>query len=233
MGDPLNEQTETMAALRQVFDAAGPYLDSVPTGWCTTGRRSRCWPSWAGRCRRTGSGTRGRGRDAAADRHGDRDRLGRPALLPLRHRRLDPGRAGRRLDRVAAGPERVRAGLVALRRRGRDSRAALAARAVRPAGRLGRRAGRQRHLRQLHRAGLRHALVGRAARRRRGRRRAGRPAPDAGAVRRLRAPQRPQGAADARPRQGHRRGVRPRRRSAGSTWPRCDGGWPRSTARPP
>ncbi|HET9560529.1 MAG TPA: aspartate aminotransferase family protein, partial [Propionibacteriaceae bacterium] len=31
MGDPLNEQGETLAALRQVVDAAGPYLDGLPT----------------------------------------------------------------------------------------------------------------------------------------------------------------------------------------------------------
>ena len=30
MGDPLNEQAETLAALRQVVDAAGPYLDRLP-----------------------------------------------------------------------------------------------------------------------------------------------------------------------------------------------------------
>jgi glutamate/tyrosine decarboxylase-like PLP-dependent enzyme len=30
VGDPLNEQTETMAALRQVFEAAGPYLEQLP-----------------------------------------------------------------------------------------------------------------------------------------------------------------------------------------------------------
>ena len=30
MGDPLNEQGETLAALRQVVEAAGPYLDGLP-----------------------------------------------------------------------------------------------------------------------------------------------------------------------------------------------------------
>ena len=30
MGDPLNEQTETITALRQVFEAAGPYLEGLP-----------------------------------------------------------------------------------------------------------------------------------------------------------------------------------------------------------
>jgi glutamate/tyrosine decarboxylase-like PLP-dependent enzyme len=30
VGDPLNEQAETLAALRQVVDAAGPYLDELP-----------------------------------------------------------------------------------------------------------------------------------------------------------------------------------------------------------
>jgi len=30
VGDPLNEQAETLAALRQVVDAAGPYLDRLP-----------------------------------------------------------------------------------------------------------------------------------------------------------------------------------------------------------
>jgi glutamate/tyrosine decarboxylase-like PLP-dependent enzyme len=30
VGDPLNEQAETLAALRQVLDAAGPYLDGLP-----------------------------------------------------------------------------------------------------------------------------------------------------------------------------------------------------------
>jgi glutamate/tyrosine decarboxylase-like PLP-dependent enzyme len=30
MGDPLNEQAETLAALRQVVDAAGPYIDKLP-----------------------------------------------------------------------------------------------------------------------------------------------------------------------------------------------------------
>ena len=30
MGDPLDEQTETMAALRQVVEAAGPYLEQLP-----------------------------------------------------------------------------------------------------------------------------------------------------------------------------------------------------------
>ena len=30
MGDPLNEQAETMAALQQVVEAAGPYLDGLP-----------------------------------------------------------------------------------------------------------------------------------------------------------------------------------------------------------
>ncbi len=30
MGDPLNEQDETLAALRRVLDAAGPYLDGLP-----------------------------------------------------------------------------------------------------------------------------------------------------------------------------------------------------------
>jgi glutamate/tyrosine decarboxylase-like PLP-dependent enzyme len=30
MGDPLNEQAEALAALRQVVDAAGPYLDDLP-----------------------------------------------------------------------------------------------------------------------------------------------------------------------------------------------------------
>ena len=30
MGDPMNEQDETLAALRQVVDAAGPYLDRLP-----------------------------------------------------------------------------------------------------------------------------------------------------------------------------------------------------------
>jgi glutamate/tyrosine decarboxylase-like PLP-dependent enzyme len=30
MGDPLDEQAETLAALRQVLDAAGPYLDGLP-----------------------------------------------------------------------------------------------------------------------------------------------------------------------------------------------------------
>ena len=29
MGDPLDERAETLAALRQVFDAAGPYLDGL------------------------------------------------------------------------------------------------------------------------------------------------------------------------------------------------------------
>jgi glutamate/tyrosine decarboxylase-like PLP-dependent enzyme len=31
VGDPLDEQTETMAALRQVFEAAGPYLEQLPS----------------------------------------------------------------------------------------------------------------------------------------------------------------------------------------------------------
>jgi len=30
MGDPLKEQAETLPALRQVVDAAGPYLDRLP-----------------------------------------------------------------------------------------------------------------------------------------------------------------------------------------------------------
>jgi len=30
VGDPLHEQDETLAALRQVVDAAGPYLDRLP-----------------------------------------------------------------------------------------------------------------------------------------------------------------------------------------------------------
>ena len=30
MGDPLNEQAETQAALRQVVEAAGPYLERLP-----------------------------------------------------------------------------------------------------------------------------------------------------------------------------------------------------------
>jgi hypothetical protein len=30
VGDPLDEQTETMAALRQVVEAAGPYLEHLP-----------------------------------------------------------------------------------------------------------------------------------------------------------------------------------------------------------
>ena len=30
MGDPLKEQAETLAALTQVIEAAGPYLDALP-----------------------------------------------------------------------------------------------------------------------------------------------------------------------------------------------------------
>jgi len=30
VGDPLKEQAETLAALKQVVDAAGPYLDRLP-----------------------------------------------------------------------------------------------------------------------------------------------------------------------------------------------------------
>ena len=30
VGDPLHEQAETLPALRQVVDAAGPYLDRLP-----------------------------------------------------------------------------------------------------------------------------------------------------------------------------------------------------------
>jgi hypothetical protein len=30
VGDPLGEQAETMAALRQVVEAAGPFLEQLP-----------------------------------------------------------------------------------------------------------------------------------------------------------------------------------------------------------
>ena len=136
------------------------------TGWCTTGPPSRCWRELGGPLPDQGIGHRGGRRATAADRDGDRDRIRRAAVLPFRDRRLDPGRAGRRLGRVPARPERVRPRLVAARRRGGDGHAGLAARARRPASGLGRRADRECHLRQPHRSGAGHPLVGRAARRR-------------------------------------------------------------------
>ena len=233
MGDPLNEQAQTLAALRRVVDAAGPYLDRLPERLVYDRAAEPLLGELGGPLPEEGAGTLAAVEKLLRGRDGDRDRLGRAALLPLRDRRLDARGAGRRLGRVPAGPERVRAGLVAPRRRGRDGHAGLAARARRPAAGLGRRADRQRHLRQLHRPGAGHPLVGRAPRGGRDLGRTGRAAPDAGARRRLRAPQRAQGAAAARPRQGHGRGVHPRRRSAGSTWPRCGGDWTSSMARRP
>ena len=110
MGDPLNEQAETLAALTQVIEAAGPYLDRLPERLVYDREAEPLLGELGGPLPEEGLGHPGRGRGAAARRDGDRDRLGRAALLPLRDRRLDAGGPGRRLGRVDAGPERVRAG---------------------------------------------------------------------------------------------------------------------------
>ena len=136
----------------------------------------------------------------------------RTALLPLRPGRRDAGGAGRRLADLGVGSEQLVGHGRAVHHPAGDGRTALAARPVRPAPHLGRRADDGRHRGEPGRAGLRPALVGTAPRRRRRRGRAHRPAARAGDRRRLRPPQRPQGARGARHRPGHDQDLRRRRR---------------------
>ena len=100
MGDPLHEQHEAAAALRQVFDAAAavPRVAARAAG-VRPRRRAAAAGAGAARCP-----SRAPAPSTAVERllrvgHRDRHRVGRSALLPLRHRRLHAGRAGRRLDR--------------------------------------------------------------------------------------------------------------------------------------
>ncbi len=51
MGDPLDEQTETMAALRQVVEAAGPYLEQLPERLVYDQTAEPLLGSWVGRYR--------------------------------------------------------------------------------------------------------------------------------------------------------------------------------------
>ena len=194
------------------YEAAGPYLDSLTDRPVHDPAASRCWTAWRPAARQGAGTAEQRSRRLLRDRYGDRHRVGRAALLPLRHRRGDarprspPTGSASLLDQNAFARASSRAGheveTVAL-----DWLRELVGL---PAG-LGRRAGGERHVRQLHRAGAAPPTGGPSGTASTRRRRARRAAPDAGAVRRLRAPERPQGAADARPRQRRGRGVRPRR----------------------
>ena len=117
-----------------------------------------------------------------------RHRLGRAALLPLRHRRRDAGGARRRLARVDARPERVRGGQLAARRRassGSRWRGSLDLFGL-PRGVGRRRSPPARRCANFTGARRRAALVGAAARRRRRRARARRACRGAGLLERLR-----------------------------------------------
>src|SRR5512133_2350786 len=135
---------------------------------------------------------------------GCRNSVVRPTLFPLRHRRDDPGRAGRRLAHVAVGSERVLGRQLAVRGATRGGCRPLAPRAVRAARGLGRRAHDRCDDGELRRPGMRAALVGGAARGRPRRARLRRVAGGARLLHRVRPRERAQGARDAgtRPRFG-------------------------------
>jgi hypothetical protein len=186
VGDPLNEQTETMAALRQVFEAAGPYLEELPERLVYDRAAEPLLSELGGPLPEEGSGT-----GAAVERL---VRIGTATATAS---------AGPRFFHFVIGgstPAALAADwLVSLLDQNAfvraSSRLADAAETVTldwlrqlaglPPGWGG------RDLCQPHRFGAGHPLVGRAAWRGCDLVRAGRFAPDAGDVRRLRAPQRP------------------------------------------
>ena len=206
MADPLDEVDETLPALHQVLEAAGPFLDSLPTRLVyDRSAVRRCSRNCVARCRRQAWARRRPCRLCCAW-----VRPPRPpppaALLPLRHRRPTPAAiaadwASPLLDQNAF----ARVSRLATRRDGRAATGCGTCSGCRPAG-----AGRwwpappSRNFTGLdcatHWWGGRHGVDVPPT--------AWPGCPGCRCSRRLRARQRPQGAADAGARPGHRRGVR-------------------------
>ena len=222
MADPLFDMPATETALRRVYEAAGPYLASLAD-------RPVHDPACDPLLDRLGGALPDKGEGAAAVAHrlleigtAAGTHVGRAAVLPLRHRRRDAGGAGRRLDRRRCST----------RTRSPGPRSAFAHEVETVALDWLRELFGLPHgwggalvasatFANFTSLGLRHALVGRAARRRRRAAEglAGLPRMPV-LLRRLRARQRPQGVADARATAADAVRCSPATRSAGSTWPR-------------